>query len=76
MNLKDINKVLNNLEEGNFTLSRVELAHKLKEQIEQTDLLERKIHELENPRPMLCPECQEVTCDDDCSNPRDKNFNQ
>jgi len=22
--------------------------------------------------PMLCPECQEVECDEDCSNPREK----
>jgi hypothetical protein len=32
--------------------------------------LKEKVKELENPKPMICPECQEIECDEDCSNPR------
>lgn len=33
--------------------------------------LKEHIHTLENPRDIMCPLCMEVTCDDDCENPRD-----
>ena len=74
MELKEIEEVMEKMQKGEFTLSRMELADELKAQIEKTDELEKKIHALENPRDILCPTCQEVFCDEDCPNPRDNEW--
>ena len=69
--------IVNRVENGKKLKSHTEIEKVLEKKDEKIKAKDRMIaiqkemiYDLTNPPEAICPECQEISCDQDCSNPR------